>query len=183
MVVGAETFLQAVINNIASLLPVRIIRSYEQGVRFTRGFDKKTLNTGIHFFIPGYQSIEKDSICPQTINLPTQSFVTSDLIDVSVSSNLEYQIFDVRKMWVGVQSLPTSINNTGMGYLSRFGRNNSFHQLCTDTSGLEEKITNALNVKLEPWGTKINEFYITDISRTMGLRHYGDSSTLLKGIE
>jgi regulator of protease activity HflC (stomatin/prohibitin superfamily) len=183
MVVGAETFLQAVVANIASLFPVRIIHSYEQGVKFSRGIDRKLLQPGFHFFIPGYQSIHAESVVPQTINLPTQSFITRDNYDVSVSSNLEYQVVDVRKMWTGVQNLSTSINNTGMGYLSRYGRDNTFSELCKDTSELENKITEALNTKLEPWGTKINEFYITDVSRTIGLRHYSDSSTLLKSIE
>lgn len=183
MVVGAETFLQAVVTNIASLFPVRIVHSYEQGVLFTKGIDRKLLQPGIHFFVPGYQSIHMESTVPQTLNLPTQSFVTTDLYDVSVSSNLEYQIFDVRKMWVGVQDLGTSVTNTGMGYLSRFGRDNTFDELCRDTSGLERKITEALNVKLAPWGTKVNEFYVTDVSRTVGLRHYNDSSSVLKGIE
>ncbi len=169
-----DTILTSLLDNLVNVLPIKTVHTYEQGVYFKQGKDVKLLQPGIHLHRPIIDSIETISTVPQTINLPTQSVLTEDGRAVSVSSNLEYEIYDARKVWTKVQDLDDSLHNTGMGYLSRYVRQYPYEELSNTTLRLESKVKRSLNHKVKPWGVKVNEFYVTDFVEAKQYRLFGD---------
>lgn len=169
-----DTILTSLFDNIVNVLPIKIIHSYEQGVYFKQGKDHKLLRPGFHLHRPIIDSIETMSVVPQTINLPTQSLVTKDGEAITLSSNLEYKITNVRKVYTRVHDLDDSIHNTGMGYLAHFVRKYDYGELTSHPQRLEKRVLDGLNDKVNPWGVKVNEFYVTDLVKARQYRLFGD---------
>ena len=114
----ATNVVEAVINNLATLLPLRMVHQYERGVKFRMGRDIAELPPGLHFFWPGFESIELVHVVPETKNLPTQSAYTKDGKAITFSGNVCYRITDARKMYVSVQEFDHAMVAFAMVHLA-----------------------------------------------------------------
>lgn len=174
-----EEILSTVVANITNLLPIRKIHSYEQGVKFSFGQDKRLLKTGIHFYIPYIQGIEVRPTVPEVINLPNQSLITRDDKIVCISGAVEYQIQDLRKWWVSVQDFDATLVNTALGYIGRSVRQSQFDDIRTNTGAFEVDVYNKLKEKIDGWGVDLIDFYVTDFAPVKTFRLIGDGTPLL----
>lgn len=103
--------LPTVLENFTRLAPIRIIHSYEQGVKFRFGKDIALLEAGVHVFVPFFESIETDSTATRYIITPLQDLITKDNVLVSTSGSLSYSVYDFRKHWVKLQDREDSLMN------------------------------------------------------------------------
>jgi hypothetical protein len=127
---GLENILTTVLQNFLNLLPVRIVHSYEQGVRFSFGEDTALIrNSGIYFYIPLVQSIEIQSVAEDGIILPNQAVETKDKVSVSVSGVVSYKIRNLRLYWTRVKDFNKVLSMNAMAYLSREVRKYSYEEV------------------------------------------------------
>lgn len=168
------TFVQAILDNIFYLLPIRIIHSYEKGVLFKKGKDVAELGPGVHFFIPWLWSIEVINAAPEVQNLPTQSVTSKDRQTVAFSCNICYQVVDARKMFTQVQSFDDAIEGFAMVHLAEMISQHTVIQYHAKRESLHEQFAQTLSEKVEEWGAKMIWVGLTDYAVVKAYRLFGD---------
>ena len=169
------TVVEAVLNNVATLLPFRMVHSYERGVRFRWGKDIAELSPGLHFFVPGIESIREVNVAPETRDLPTQSTYTKDGKNVTFSGNVCYRIVDARKMYVGVQDFDEALVAFAMVHLAERIGSRTLAALRKDRETLDVEIAETLSEKVAEWGATIEWVGLTDLAETRAYRLFGDA--------
>lgn len=169
------TLVEAVVNNVAVLLPCRMVHSYERGVRFRWGRDHAVLSPGLHWFVPGAESIEIVNVAPETHNLPTQSAYTKDGKAVTFSGNICYRIVDARKMFVSVQSFDDALAAFAMVHIAAHIATVTLATLRRNREAMESAMAEALSEKVAEWGAEIEWFGLTDVAETRAFRLFGDA--------
>lgn len=172
------TIVEAVFQNLAALLPIRVVRSYQQGVRFSLGQDRALLHTGVYFHLPWIWEVEIVDTAPQVLNLPTQTVRTIDGHSISFSGNIEFQVVDARLMYTKVQDLNHSLAARTMGHIARKIRRRTLDVLTTKQASLETYLKNTLHLQCSGWGVRINDVALTDLVQSKAFRLYGDVGTL-----
>lgn len=173
-----ETVVGWLSNNLLALLPFRVVRSYQRGVRFRLGRDIALLSPGWWWFFPVVESIEVVDVAPCVMNLPTQSVTTCDGRALSFSANIEYEIVNARKMYVRVQHLDTSLSASAMGFLAETVRAQPWDALVAGQLALEGELRRTITKQARRWGVRIRRVHLTDFVTTRALRLYGDNAPL-----
>ena len=162
----------AILANLGALVPAKIVRSYQRGVKFRWGQDIGELATGLHWFWPLAESIEVKDVTEEVLNLPTQTVTTKDGQAVTFSVNIAYEVSDARAYWTAVQDFDASLSAASMTYLSRRIRAETWADLYEKQDALESGLTRSLAQKLSRWGVRIVDVGITDLCRAKPLRLY-----------
>jgi hypothetical protein len=97
-----EGLVQGLFENLAELLPVKVVRSYERGVKWTLGRNPTQLDPGPHLRVWFYHSIETAIVADDTIELPTQSIITKDEKLVVFKAIIGFKIDDIVKHFTNV---------------------------------------------------------------------------------
>jgi regulator of protease activity HflC (stomatin/prohibitin superfamily) len=70
------------------------IYEYEQGLKYSRGRFKKVLDTGIHWYLGFFSTIERVDIRPRFVTITGQEVLSSDGVTLKVSLAAQYEIKD-----------------------------------------------------------------------------------------
>lgn len=153
--------------------PVRIVHSYQQGVRFHNGEDKALLKTGIHFFWPATGSIEIECVVEDVANLTPQTLTTADEVTITIDGSVAYKIVNIRKWFTQVTDFHQSLNGKCERHLARVVRNEKFKDLVSSQDLIEENLRKEISAAVENWGVKILDVGLTSFSKTPAYRIYG----------
>jgi regulator of protease activity HflC (stomatin/prohibitin superfamily) len=162
----------ALLANLGALIPAKIVRSYQRGVKFRWGVDVAELGAGLHWFWPLAESIEVKEVVEEVTNLPTQTVTTADGHAVTFSVNIAYEVQDARAYWTTVQDFDASLSAAAMTYLARELRERSWADLYGEQRKIESGLTRSLAQKLSRWGVRIVDVGITDLARARPIRLY-----------
>lgn len=156
------------------MFPVRIIRSYQRGVKFKKGIvQPEQLEPGIRWGWPFVDSIEVVSIVEDVIDLPTQSITTSDGKTVSFSANISYEVVDLVAYFTNVQDFSESLPRVAAGHLAKQVREWSWDELHKGQKKLEESLKGTLTTRVKGWGVRVIECRLTDCVVAKQYRIYG----------
>lgn len=172
------TFVEAVFNNLANLIPCKVIHSYERGVKFRGGVPKAELRQGIHWFWPFYESIEVVNTSDEVKDLPSQSVTTKDGHAITFSANICYCVINATDNYTKVQAFDEAMQGFAMVYLARAIRAMTLTQLKSQQERLESDFTIVLRKKVKRWGAKVVWCGITDLVVSKAYRLFGDSPVL-----
>lgn len=172
---GATTLVEWIGQNVAELMPFRVVRPYQRGVRFTRGIYPTTLAPGWHWFVPIYQTIEIVGVAEDSINLPTQTIMTRDGQPLTFSGAILYRISDPVAYWCAVQDAQNSLRDKAMLFLARRLRRRTFAQAVRLQHRTEELLRGELSEKSGRWGIEICDVGLTDFSTARPYRIYNDA--------
>ena len=172
------SLVEAILTNLAQLLPWRIVHSYERGVRFRLGRDVEELLPGWHWFWPAFESIDIVNVAPETRNLPTQTVMSKDGKPVTFSANVCYRITDARQMFVSVQDFDEAMIAYAMCHLASEIGARTLVGLRRDREELEPNLADSLSEKVGAWGAAIEWVGITDLANANAYRVFGDGSVL-----
>ncbi len=175
------------IEYIEKIVPIRIIHTYEQGVRWSLGRPGPILKAGIYFFVPGLESIDT---LPATLS-PAQfeiDFQTLDGKECTTRIGMEYKIADIVQLYSTVQegeiveNLPTlSIIASGLatGVLS----NHTLEGLWANKEIIEEEMTDECNAEFNKKGIEIIDMRISSLKTTAGYKVFLSQSPKQEIIE
>jgi regulator of protease activity HflC (stomatin/prohibitin superfamily) len=164
--------IQAILDNLYKLWPYRIVDIDERGVRFTFG-QPKALTPGGHWFVPGFQTIERYHIAYQEIDCALQSMETKDGIGITVSANVGYVIVDVVKYRTAVYNTDATLERAMRGTLGEIIETSTFEQLRGGRKRLSISLKKELTKQGEEWGVEIRNARLTDFTRTRAYRVFG----------
>ena len=158
------TLVEHVFANLQSLLPFRILKSFQQGVRWTLGKDPVPLGPGPHWCVPLLHSISVHDVVDEVLNLPTQSVVTKDGKPVCFSVNIAFRIADIVAHECNVQDFMESTAGATMTHLSKQVRKKDLAELMAPDalSKMEDSLKGTLTTRMKRWGTEIIDVGFTD---------------------
>jgi regulator of protease activity HflC (stomatin/prohibitin superfamily) len=169
-----------VVDNLTGIMPVTVIHEYQRGVlfgyfdshgekfrfwkwRFNIGQARhQDLLTGLHFYIPGIQSIEAIHVRHQTKHLWKASIMTKDGQSVAVRSNFGYSIWSAWRMFTRVDDFEQTMMAEAEVALTTTIRNHDFIDLQTNMESVERDMIARIQPLAKKWGAKIHTFSITE---------------------
>jgi Membrane protease subunits, stomatin/prohibitin homologs len=165
-------------DNLGKLVPVKIVRSYQQGVKFSDGRDIALLGPGWHWYWPFKQAIEVIDVVEDVIDCEVQSLTTKPddngvAEEVTLSFVITLRIADARKLFVGLQDWAQNIERAARRYIHRRVRSWTYRQLIDKQTELEAGVKDTLSTRFEKWGVEITDVGLTDLTSARNYRVYG----------
>ena len=139
----------------------------------------RTLLPGIYFLIPFFDSPSyKQEMREQVIDIPSQSVITKDNIQVEIDGLLYLKVMDPKKASYGIGNyIAASINLAQTTMRSEVGKI-TLGSIFSERDEVNAKIISEIDKASDPWGVKVLRYEIKDISPS---RHVVD--TLEKQME
>lgn len=156
------TIVEVLLSNLWPLLPFRVVRSDEWGVRWTWGKNPKPLASGFHWCWYVVHSFERMSNGEGMYNLPTQSVVTADDYAVCYSANIGARIVDPVAYYCEVDNFTEALEALAMTHLAKQVRRRKYAQVVRELDKLELSLRATLTTQCHTWGVKITRLGFTD---------------------
>lgn len=147
------------------ILKTFIIVSERENVIVERlGKYSKTLQPGFYFLIPFLDNAAyTQEMREQVIDIPAQSVITSDNIQVEVDGLLYLKIMDAKKASYGIGNyLSACINLAQTTMRSEIGKI-TLGETFSEREEVNVKIINEIDKASDPWGVKVLRYEIRDI--------------------
>ncbi|MBN2038910.1 MAG: paraslipin [Spirochaetes bacterium] len=124
----------------------------------------KTLQPGFYFLIPFFDKpAYSQEMREQVIDIPAQSVITSDNIQVEVDGLLYLKVMDSKKASYGIGNyLAACINLAQTTMRSEIGKI-TLGETFSEREKVNTKIINEIDKASDPWGVKVLRYEIRDI--------------------
>ena len=113
----------------------------------------------------------------QTLNLPPQSLMTEDRKDIAVSGIVVYEITDPLTAFVKVHDLDDAIQDMALASIKSVLWGRTLDEIRDQAQKLDEVLCTECRTKLEGWGVKIHNIFLSDLSNAIVIRHLGPAET------
>jgi len=125
----------------------------------------KTLTPGIYFLIPFFDNAAyKQEIREQVIDIPSQSVITKDNIQVEIDGLLYLKVMDAKKASYGIGDyVGASINLAQTTMRSEIGKI-TLGAIFAEREEVNAKIISEIDKASDPWGVKVLRYEVKDIS-------------------
>lgn len=164
--------IRALVEIILYLFPVRMIWSYENGLRFWGGNEPELLTPGWYLFVPFFSKIVEVSMLEDTIDLPFQSITTSDDVAVDLSANFVYKVVDAKAYFTSVENFDTNFPRLAARHVMAKARTWTYAKLMEKQTEKESSMRDTLNTRIAQrgWGVEIVDAGFTDMVKTRQIR-------------
>lgn len=148
-----------VLYNTVVIVPMR-----ESYVVQRLGKFKKVLDPGFHFLIPFFDSIAyKHEIREQVFDIPSQTCITNDNMQVEVDGLVYLKVIDPKKASYGIGNYRNaSVNLAQTTMRSEVGKL-TLSSIFSERETLNEKIVKEIDIASDPWGIKVFRYEIKNI--------------------
>jgi len=142
-----------------------IIPNKEEGIVERFGKYNRTLKPGFHFLIPLFDKIAyKQDTREQVIDIPLQSCITKDNIQVEVDGVIYIRIVDIYKASYGIDDYILAAINMAMTTMrSEIGKI-SLDESFSERDKINNHIVLEIDKASEDWGIKVLRYEIKNIS-------------------
>lgn len=151
------TLIEVILQNLMSLFPFVVVRSYQAGVRWTFGRNPVALGPGPHWKLWVYHQIDIYDLCDEVLDLPVQSVITKDEKLVCFSVNIGFRVVDVVAHGCNVQDFAESTAGLAMTHLAQRVREKTLSEVTSDGGlrDLERSLEGTLTTRMKRWGTEV----------------------------
>lgn len=154
------------------LMPFFIVEEWNAAVHLRYGKYINTLNSGIHFKIPFFDSIIETPVITQSVNLPSQTLTTLDEQSIVLKSIIRYRVSDVRTYLLSVMHANDVLIDTTQGMIRDVVELTTWEDLVN----VNETITNKVKTFVTKWGIEVEAVTITDLGIVKSFRIFGDEA-------
>ena len=142
----------------------KVISAREVGIKERFGKYVKTLNPGFHFMIPFVDRIAyKHEMREQVLDVPAQSCITKDNVQVEVDGIIFLKVMDPYKASYGIERYHNaSINLAQTTMRSEVGKLD-LDETFKERDEMNEKIVSEIDKASDPWGIKFIRYEIRNI--------------------
>lgn len=149
------TLVEAILNNLVSLFPFLIVRSYQRGVRWVFGKNPVELLPGFRLKLWLIHQVEVFDVADEVLDLPVQSVITKDEKLVCFSVNIAFRVSDVVSHATNVQDFMEATSGLAMTHLAKRVREKTLSELVVDLKDLEKSLEGTLTTRMKSWGTEV----------------------------
>ncbi len=127
----------------------------------------RTLMPGLYFLIPFFdRAAYKQEVREQVVDIPSQSVITRDNIQVAVDGLLYLQVMDAKRTSYGIGNyLNATINLAQTTMRSEVGKM-TLGEIFSERDQVNANIIAEVDKASNPWGVKVLRYEIKDISPT-----------------
>ena len=152
-----------VIINLASL---KQINEYERGVKFTAGRFSKIMQPGWRVVLPIFQSYKKVDIRTKVDDVPEQEAITKDNVSVKINAVIYYKVFDASLAVLEVEDFYYATAQLAQTTMRNIVGSVTLDELLCEREKVSEKIKEIIDKETDPWGLKVENVELKDISLT-----------------
>ncbi len=148
------------------ILPTLIkeVKEYERGVLFGFGRFVKVLNPGWHIIIPVIRSLRIIDIRTKAVDVPWQEAITKDNVSVKINAVIYYNIFDASLTVITVENYKYAVEQLAQTTMRNIVGSVTLDELLSERDALSQKICKIVDVATDPWGVKVDNVELKDIS-------------------
>jgi regulator of protease activity HflC (stomatin/prohibitin superfamily) len=142
-----------------------IVEMREEVIQERLGKYKKTLKPGFHFMIPFVdRAAYHHEMREQVIDVPSQTCITKDNIEVSVDGLVYIKVMDSYKASYGISNYKAaSVNLAQTTMRSEVGKL-TLDDTFSERDSMNENIVREIDKAADPWGVKVLRYEIRNIS-------------------
>ena len=143
---------------------VRIINQYERGVVFRLGKVRPQVKEpGLRLIIPIVDQMRKVPLRIITLPIESQQIITQDNVSISVSAVAYYQVQDPIKSIVEIENVISAVYQIAQTTVRNIVGQSSLDDVLGQTTDINEKIKEILEVSTEKWGVFVSAVELKDI--------------------
>lgn len=164
-----DKLIDIILQVIDDLVPWVVIPHYDRGVRLRLGkLRGGVMDCGFHWKIPFADQIQTHMVMPTTMNLSEQSVVTLDGTAVVVKAVIKYEVEDVQRLLLEVNSASDALSDMAQGII----RDKLIETAWSDCNNakLTSDISRAIKMESKKWGIKVLTVILTDLSPMRSIR-------------
>jgi regulator of protease activity HflC (stomatin/prohibitin superfamily) len=141
-----------------------IVEMREEVIQERLGKYKKTLTPGFHFMIPFVDKAAYDQeMREQVIDVPSQTCITKDNIEVSVDGLVYIKIMDSYRASYGISNyIAAAVNLAQTTMRSEIGKI-TLDDTFSEREKMNENIVKEIDEAADPWGIKVKRYEIKNI--------------------
>ncbi|MCH5584091.1 slipin family protein [Shimazuella sp. AN120528] len=151
-------------------ISLRVIQQYEQGVVIRLGRYARSLNPGVRFVFPLFESVKKVDMRIRVENVENQDIITKDSVPVTINAVVYYQVVDAQKALHGVENYKKATSTVAQTVLRSNLGAHTMQEMLTEQKKLDDLLRKTLDESTEPWGIKVTGVEIRSMDLPEGLR-------------
>ena len=145
------------------LFSIRIIPEGHNGLVLTLGKYSRTLNPGLNFVIPYFESVQKIDIREQVMDIPKQETITLDNVSCMIDGVVRFKVVDSMIAIYKVQNYLNQISAKSQTALRDIIGSVSLDELLSQRVRIAEQIKGIVDLSAENWGVDILSVEIQNI--------------------
>ena len=148
------------------LASIKQINQYERGIKFCLGKFTKIMEPGWRIVIPIFQSYKKVDIRTKAVDVPEQEAITKDNVSAKITAVIYYKVFDASKSVLEVENFFYAVSQLAQTTMRNVVGSVSLDELLSERDKLSTEICNIIDKATDPWGIKVENVELKDISLT-----------------
>jgi regulator of protease activity HflC (stomatin/prohibitin superfamily) len=141
----------------------RVIQQYQKGAVFRFGKIVGIKEPGLTWIIPYIETVRKVDLRTITMPIPPQKIITKDNVSVDISAVAYYQVVDVVKSIVAIESVMSAINQISQTTIRNIVGKFQLDEILSERVTINQEIRDVLDTHTEPWGVIVSLVEIKDI--------------------
>lgn len=143
---------------------VRIIKEYERGVVMRLGKVRPGVkNPGLRLIIPIIDQLTKVQMRIVTLPIDSQKIITKDNVSIDVAAAAYYQAVDPIKSIVEIDNVIAATYQIAQTTVRNVVGQSTLDEVLSQTTKINEKIKEILDVATEKWGIYVSTVELKDI--------------------
>ncbi len=141
-----------------------IVEMREEVIQERLGKYKKTLKPGFHFLVPFIdRPAYRQEMREQVLDVPSQSCITKDNIEVSVDGLVYLKVMDAYKASYGISNYRAAAVNLAQTTMRSEIGQITLDDTFSEREKMNENIVREIDEASEPWGIKVLRYEIKNI--------------------
>ena len=146
------------------VLILRQVNQYEGGVMFTMGRFVGVKAPGWRIVVPIFQQMRKVDMRVKAVDVPEQQAITKDNNAVCVNAVNYDKVSDASKAVLEVEDVRYAMSQLAQTTMRNAVGEVELDQLLAERNNISERIRTVVDVASDPWGIKVNNVELKDIS-------------------
>ncbi|MBM7543888.1 SPFH domain-containing protein [Periweissella beninensis] len=149
---------------------IKIIQQNNQGLVETLGKYRRSVDSGLHFYIPFIQKIHKVSLAMAPLALPNYSIITKDNADVSASVTLNYHVTNAAKYQYENTDSVESMAQLVRGHLRDIVGRMDLNEALGSTAKINQELAIAIGDLTNTYGINVDRINIDELTPSSAIQ-------------